>query len=224
MIFSFHSMFDESDSSSYSDELDDTYDIDPTEVYTLEDCIMEDNVLDALADQVAVELEDKLEAAKETLLSNSSSSKRNMERKRLEAQQRLERAISEGTRHLKERSAVYSYQLSILQKRIAKSKQNGKDKVKASVMREELKNTIEAQAKQKQFQLQIYSEKLQSAELEYQAAKENKESKACELESKMLDFYNELLVADTSRMSEDIKVERLEALKCMGMRLFDNQD
>uniref|UniRef100_K3ZEZ1 Uncharacterized protein n=1 Tax=Setaria italica TaxID=4555 RepID=K3ZEZ1_SETIT len=92
------------------------------------------------------------------------------------------------------------------------------------MIRKELKNTIEAQAKQKQFQLQISSEKLQSAELEYQAAKENMESKARELEYKMLDFYNELLVADTSRMSEDIKVEWLEALKCMRMRLFDNQD
>ncbi|KAL6851961.1 hypothetical protein ACP4OV_020146 [Aristida adscensionis] len=188
-----HCMLDEPGFSCCSDDLYDISAIDPTEIYTLEDYIKEENVFDAWIDLVAVELKNTLEAVKAGPSYSKISTKRHMEKQHLEAQQRLASALREGTDHLTKRSAALSRQLFSPQKTITKVKGNGTGKAKTSisVIGEELEKFLEAQAianhdrtKMLEYQQEMLSEKLKSAERER--------------ESKLLDLYNKLLVTDTT--------------------------
>jgi hypothetical protein len=53
-----------------------------------------------------------------------------------------------------------------------------------------------------------------------QKAKEEKDTKLIEKESKMTEIYSNLLVQDTSGIDGDMKAEHVAALRCLRKKLF----
>ncbi|CAO2041859.1 unnamed protein product [Urochloa humidicola] len=69
-------------------------------------------------------------------------------------------------------------------------------------------------------QQKLSSEKLEQTKLAHLAAKEQKEARRLELESKMLETFNQLLAMDLSLMSDEEKLDHANTLKCLKKKLF----
>jgi hypothetical protein len=61
---------------------------------------------------------------------------------------------------------------------------------------------------------------MEGKRLELEGKKLEMEGKKLEKESKMMDAYNNLISQDTSSMTDDEKVERVAAMKCLRKMLF----
>jgi hypothetical protein len=59
-----------------------------------------------------------------------------------------------------------------------------------------------------------------ASKIALQRAKEEKDAKLIEKESKMIKTYSNLLVQDTSGMDGDMKAEHVAALRCLRKKLF----
>jgi hypothetical protein len=66
----------------------------------------------------------------------------------------------------------------------------------------------------------ITNDKMEPSKIALQKAKEEKDAKLIEKESKMMETYSNLLVQDTSGMDDDMKVEHVAALICLRKKLF----
>ena len=78
-----------------------------------------------------------------------------------------------------------------------------------------------------ELQQKLSSEKLETTKLAHLTAQETKEgkklileAKKVEKESKMMDVYNNLVLQDTSSMSDEEKAERVVAMKCLRKAFF----
>jgi len=71
-----------------------------------------------------------------------------------------------------------------------------------------------------ELQQKLSTEKLETTRLAHFTAQENKEAKRLEKESQMMQAYNSLISQDTSSMSDEEKVERVAAMKCLRKTLF----
>ncbi|CAN6363767.1 unnamed protein product [Urochloa humidicola] len=69
-------------------------------------------------------------------------------------------------------------------------------------------------------QQKLSSEKLESAKIAHLAAKEQKEARKYELESRMFETYNHLLTMDLSLMSDEEKLDHANTMKCLKKKLF----
>ena len=112
----------------------------------------------------------------------------------------------------------------------------GKGKVSSSIM-DEIDKLIEGQQKSKEDRMeildrhqQIAADKKESARRTHLAAQENKEAKLLEKEgkkhdkeSKLLETYKALLIIDTIQMHEDMRTERMLALKGMREMIFPHR-
>jgi hypothetical protein len=59
-----------------------------------------------------------------------------------------------------------------------------------------------------------------ASKIALQRAKEEKDAKLIEKESKMIKTYSNLLVQDTLGMDGDMKAEHVAALRCLRKKLF----
>jgi hypothetical protein len=66
----------------------------------------------------------------------------------------------------------------------------------------------------------ITNDKMEPSKIALQKAKEEKDAKLIEKESKMMETYSNLLVQDTSGMDDDMKAEHVAALICLRKKLF----
>ncbi|CAN6227509.1 unnamed protein product [Urochloa humidicola] len=69
-------------------------------------------------------------------------------------------------------------------------------------------------------QQKLSSEKLEQTKLAHLAAKEQKEARRLELESKMFETFNQLLAMDLSLMSDEEKLDHANTMKCLKKKLF----
>ncbi|CAN6274104.1 unnamed protein product [Urochloa humidicola] len=70
-------------------------------------------------------------------------------------------------------------------------------------------------------QQKLSSEKMEQTKLAHLAAKEQKEARKYELESRMFETFNHLISMDLSLMSDEEKLDHANTLKCLKKKLFD---
>jgi hypothetical protein len=86
---------------------------------------------------------------------------------------------------------------------------------------EKITNDVHAnRLKLLQMQGMITNDKMEPSKIALQKAKEEKDAKLIEKESKMMETYSNLLVQDTSGMDDDMKAEHVAALICLRKKLF----
>ncbi|KAF8768598.1 hypothetical protein HU200_007146 [Digitaria exilis] len=71
-----------------------------------------------------------------------------------------------------------------------------------------------------ELQHKLSTEKMEQIKLAHLAAKEEKEARKYELESKMFETYNHLLSMDLSLMYDDEKLDHANTMKCLKKKLF----
>ncbi|CAL4963255.1 unnamed protein product [Urochloa decumbens] len=69
-------------------------------------------------------------------------------------------------------------------------------------------------------QQKLSSEKMEQTKLAHLAAKEQKEARKLELESRMFETYNHLLTKDLSLMTDEEKLDHANTMKCLKRKLF----
>ncbi|CAN6269909.1 unnamed protein product [Urochloa humidicola] len=69
-------------------------------------------------------------------------------------------------------------------------------------------------------QQKLSSEKMEQTKLAHLAAKEQKEARKLELESKIFETFNQLLAMDLSLMSDEEKLDHANTLKCLKKKFF----
>jgi ribosomal protein S25 len=114
------------------------------------------------------------------------------------------------------------------QKKAKKGACEGKGKAKESAINvDELKrfdkitNDVHAnRLKLLEMQGKITNDKLEASKIALQKAKEEKDAKLIEKESKMMKIYSNLLIQDTSGMDDDMKAEHVTSLRCLRKKLF----
>ena len=103
-----------------------------------------------------------------------------------------------------------------------------------TVVEEQLEKLVNAQSditegisNMKDFQERISNQKVEAAKLTYMAAKENKESKVLENNSKtmehrkkMMDRFSDMLKVDTSKMETWAKEAHVRVVTALGDKLF----
>jgi ribosomal protein S25 len=114
------------------------------------------------------------------------------------------------------------------QKKAKKAAHEDKGKIKESAINmdeldrfEKIQNDVHVnRLKLLEMQGKIYNDKMEPSKIALQRAKEDKDVKLIEKESKMMEIYSNLLVQDTSGMDGDMKAEHVTALRCLRKKLF----